>query len=155
MPAKGVAALETGQAFARAHELWKQLGSPSEFLHILRGQDRYHAYRGELDLALRLDQELLALSRQRNNARGVISSLFGFGHNLMFSGKFGPSRLHLEEAVASVALGDSNLHRMFHTDLQAYLGTVLFILGYPDQALARNNAAIAEARGLALRHFWL
>ena len=31
---------------------------------------------------------------------------------------------------------------------QAFLGLVLFCLGFPDQALARSNAAIAEARRL-------
>jgi hypothetical protein len=33
--------------------------------------------------------------------------------------------------------------------LEAYLGNVLFILGYPDQALVRSNAAIAVTRELA------
>jgi predicted ATPase len=33
---KGFAAPETGHAYARARELWEQLGSPSEFLHIPR-----------------------------------------------------------------------------------------------------------------------
>jgi predicted ATPase len=32
---------------------------------------------------------------------------------------------------------------------QGYLGIVLFCLGYPDQALAWSNAAVAEARRLA------
>jgi predicted ATPase len=32
---------------------------------------------------------------------------------------------------------------------QGFLGIVLFCLGFPDQALARSNAAIAEAAGLA------
>ena len=59
---KGNAAPETGHAFARARELWEQLGSPSEFLHVPYGQSRYHVYRGELELALRLDEELLRLS---------------------------------------------------------------------------------------------
>ena len=36
-----------------------------------------------------------------------------------------------------------------HVHSQAYLGIVLFCLGFPDQALARSNAAIAEARRLA------
>ena len=36
-----------------------------------------------------------------------------------------------------------------HVNSQAFLGIVLFCLGYPDQALARSNAAIAEARRLA------
>ena len=59
---KGVAAPETGQAYARAHKLCEQLGFPSQFLKVLYGQSQYHAYRGELDLALRLDEELLGLS---------------------------------------------------------------------------------------------
>jgi predicted ATPase len=53
---KGQAAPETGQAFARARELWEQLDFPTEYLHIPYGQSRYHTYRGELDLATRLDE---------------------------------------------------------------------------------------------------
>ncbi len=37
---KGHAAPETGHAYARARELWEQLGSPSEFLQIPYGQSR-------------------------------------------------------------------------------------------------------------------
>jgi predicted ATPase len=36
-----------------------------------------------------------------------------------------------------------------HVNSQGYLGNVLLCLGFPDQALARNSAAIAEARRLA------
>ena len=66
---KGSAAPETGQAYARARELWEQLGSPVEFIEVPCGQSRYHAHRGELDVALRLDQDLLRLSRRRNDFR--------------------------------------------------------------------------------------
>ena len=48
---KGYAAPETGHAYARARELWEQLGSPSEFLQVPYGQSLYHAIRGEFDLA--------------------------------------------------------------------------------------------------------
>jgi hypothetical protein len=43
---KGQAAPETGRAFARARELWEQLGFPAGYLHIPYGQSRYHGYRG-------------------------------------------------------------------------------------------------------------
>ena len=66
---KGYAAPETGQVYARARELWEHLGSPSEFLHIPFGQSVYHMGRGELDLVQRLDEDLLRLSRQRNDFR--------------------------------------------------------------------------------------
>ena len=66
--AKGLAAPETGHAYARARELWEQLGSPEEFLGIPFGQSTYHALRGEYDRAQSLAEDLLRLSRQRNNS---------------------------------------------------------------------------------------
>src|SRR5207248_7761483 len=54
--AKSHAAPEVGDAFARARRLWEQLGSPSEFLHVPYGQARYHMYRRDFDLVLRLDE---------------------------------------------------------------------------------------------------
>jgi class 3 adenylate cyclase/DNA-binding winged helix-turn-helix (wHTH) protein len=70
---KGMAAPEMHAILTRARELWDQLGSPSEFLQIPYGQSRYHAYRGELDLALRIDEDLIRLSR----AEGLITCVFG------------------------------------------------------------------------------
>jgi class 3 adenylate cyclase/predicted ATPase len=151
---KGQAAPESGQAFARARGLWEQLGSPSEFLHVPYGQSRYHMYRGELDLALRLDEDLLRLSRQRNDPTGLVLGHHSSGRDLMFAGRFVSSRSHLE---AVLALYDPISHRsLVHQaglslDVvsQANLAIVLFCLGFPDQALARSSAAIAEARRLA------
>ena len=60
---KGQSAPETGLAYTRARELWEQLGSPAEFHHVPYGQSFYHAARGELDLAQRLDEDFLRLSR--------------------------------------------------------------------------------------------
>ncbi len=151
---KGYAAPETGHAYARARELWEQLGSPSEFLQILYGQSRYHMVRGELDLALRLDQDLLRLSRQRNNSGGLILGHYSAGANTALAGRFASSRLHLEEALAFY---DPISHRSLVNQYglnpkvgsQAYLGFDLFCLGYPDQALAESDAVIAEAQRLA------
>jgi class 3 adenylate cyclase/predicted ATPase len=150
----GQAAPETGHAYARARELWERLGSPSEYLHIPYGQSRYHAVRGELDLAQRFAEDLLRLGRQRNDSGGLVLGHFSSGRNLMHVGRSASSRSHLEETLA---LYDPNSHRALahqaglHPPVgsQAFLGIVLFCLGYPNQALARSNAAIAEARRLA------
>ena len=148
---KGYAAPETGHAYARARELWEQLGSPSEFLHVPYGQSSYHVHRGELDFAMRLDEGLLRLSRQRNDSTGLVLGHLSSGRNLMVAGKFAASRSQLEEVLA---LYDPMSHRSLGhlhpmTTSQAYLGNVLFCLGFPDRALARSGAAIAEARRLA------
>jgi predicted ATPase len=72
----------------------------------------------------------------------------------MFAGRFASSLSHLREVLA---LYDPVSHRSLaheaginpYADAQALLGTVLFCLGFPDQALAQSSAAVAEARQLA------
>jgi predicted ATPase len=150
---KGSAAPETGQAYARARELWEQLGSPMEFIQVPCGQSRYHAHRGELDRAQSLAEDLLQLSRRRNDSAGLVMGHYSSGRNLMWIGSFASSRSHLE---AVLALYDPNSHHSLlrqtgiHPQLaaQAALAIVLFCLGFPDQALAQSNKAIAEARRL-------
>jgi class 3 adenylate cyclase/predicted ATPase len=154
---KGQAAPETGHAYARARELWEQLGSPSEFLGVPYGQSRHHVARGELDLALRVAEDLLRLSRQRNDSAGLVLGHLSSGGNLMFAGRFASSRPYLEQVLA---LYDPISHRSLvdqaavHPQVasQAFLGIVLFCLGFPDQALAQSSAAIAEARTHAHPH---
>jgi class 3 adenylate cyclase/predicted ATPase len=150
---KGFGAPETGRAYARARELWEQLGSPAEFLQIPYGQSRHHAYRGELDLALCFDEDLLRLSRQRNDSGGLVLGHTSSGRNLMFAGRFASSRTHLEEVLA---LYDPSSHRSLvhqvgfnaHNYSQALLGNVLLCLGFPAQASALSNAAVSGARRL-------
>jgi TolB-like protein/class 3 adenylate cyclase/predicted ATPase len=151
---KGGGAAEAGQTYSRARELWEQLGFPSEYLWIAYGQSRYHSTRGEKELARRLDDDLLRLSRQRNDSTGLVLGYLSSGRNLMFAGRFASSRWRLEKALA---LYDPGFHGSLvrqignypQTLSQAILGIVLFCLGYPDQALKRSSAAIAEARRLA------
>jgi len=151
---KGNAAPETGDAYTRALELWKQLGSPPEFLRVPFGQSLHHMFRGELELAHRLDEDLLRLSRQRNDSTGLVLAHHSSGRNLLVGGRFTLARSHLE---ATLGLYDPISHRALvhqtgihpQNNAQSLLGTVLFCLGFPDQALERSNAAIVEARRLA------
>jgi predicted ATPase len=151
---KGQGAPEVGHAFARAREMWERLGSPSEFLHVPYGQSRYHVYRGETALALRLDEDLLQVSRQCNDSCGLVLAHQACGSGHMVRGRFASSRSNLE---AALALYDPISHHSLghqtgsHPQVvaQALLGIVLLCLGYPDQASARSRVAIAEARRLA------
>jgi class 3 adenylate cyclase/predicted ATPase len=151
---KGHAAAETGQSYDRARELWQQLGSPSEFLQVPYGLARYHAHRGAIDLALHLDEDLLRLSRQRNDYAGLALGHSSSGLDLMFAGRFALSRSHLEESLALYdPISARSLVRQVgldtHATSQTRLAIVLFCLGFPDQALAGSDLAIAEARRLA------
>jgi predicted ATPase len=111
-------------------------------------------FRGELDLALRLDEDLLRLGRAHNDSGILVLAHRSSSINLELAGRFALSRSHLEEALS---LYDPIAHRSLahqtglhpQVNSQASLGLVLFCLGFPDQAMARINAAIAEARELA------
>jgi class 3 adenylate cyclase/tetratricopeptide (TPR) repeat protein len=151
---KGFGASETGEAYARARELWEQLGSPLEFRGVPFGQSIYYMMRGELDLALRFDEDLLRLSRQRSDFAGTVLGHVAYGRDLMYAGKFAASRSHLEKALALLdPISDHSLVEQAGVyplvTTQATLEYVLFFLGYPDQALVQSKAAVADARRLA------
>jgi class 3 adenylate cyclase/predicted ATPase len=151
---KGFAAPETGHAYDCARKLWEKLGCPLEFLHIPRGQSIYHAIRGQFGLALRMDDDLLRVSHLRKDPARLVLAHYSCGRTLMFTGKFSSSQSHLEKALA---LYDKVAHSSLvdeagvnpYVIAQAVLGSVLFCLGYPDQALAYSNATVAEAQRLA------
>ena len=151
---KGQASSELGHAFARARELWEQLGSPSQFVHIPYGQSRHHSFRGEYVLAQRLDEDLLRLSRQRDDSAGVVLGHDCSGRDLLLAGRFASARSHLEQVLAlydPISHGSLVHQTGSHPQVisRGYLAIALFCLGFPDDALVQSNAVIADARRLA------
>src|SRR5262249_24319322 len=114
---------------------------------------RYHLARGEIALSQRLAEDLLRFSRQHADPDDLILCYLSSGRNLWFLGKFAPSRSDLEEVGA---LYDPNSRHsradqadsQSHLLAQAYLGNVLFCLGFPYQAIACLKAVVGEARRL-------
>jgi len=154
MIVKGYAAPETGDNYARARELWEQLGSPSAFLQVPCGQLFYHVNRCEFDVAQRLAEDLLRVSRQHNNTTGLVLGHTCSGRALVPVGRFASARSHLEQALALYdPIGHSSLPHQVGIDPQVTSQTnlvlVLFCLGFPDQAMAQGSAAVAGARRLA------
>jgi TolB-like protein len=157
---KGFAAPETGRAYADAQELWEQLGSPTELLEIPFGQSSYLAIRGELALAQRVNEDLLVLSRRRDDSAGLVLGYTCSGLNVMFSGRFASSRSQLEAALAHYdPVSHRSLLHQAGTDprgiAQSFLGIVLLLLGFPIQALAHSNGAIEEPASWRIRRIWL
>ena len=131
---KGLASPETGRALAHARELWEQLGYPSEFVQVPYWHSLHHQNRGEFGLAQRLDENLLRLSRKRNDSAGLTLGHLSAGRILWLTGKFALSRSHLEEVLAP----DDPISQRWladqtgthpHAIAKAYLGKALFCLG--------------------------
>jgi len=148
------AARETGDAYTRARGLWEQIGSPVEFLQIPYGQSYHHQFRGELDVAQRLSEDLLRLGVERNDTAGLVLGHLSCGRNLGTCGRFADSRAHFEKVLA---LYDPISHHSLvhlagmhpHVISQAYVAINQLSLGFPDQALERSSGSIAEARRLS------
>jgi predicted ATPase len=137
-----------------ASKSWKQLGSPSEFLHVPCGQFFYYVNRCEFDLAQHLAEDLLRLTDEHHDTAGLVLGHTCSGRTLVSVGRFASARSHLEQALA---LYDPSSHGSLarrvgidpEVTSQTNLGTVLFCLGFPEQALASNRAAVTGARRLA------
>jgi predicted ATPase len=104
-----------------------------------------------LDLAQRLDKDLLRLSRQRNDTAAIVLGHQACGSDEMMAGKFALSRSHFEEALSLYnPISHRSLWGQFriHPQVicQGYLGVVLFCLGFPAQAWTKSEAALASAR---------
>jgi predicted ATPase len=148
---RGWAAPETGQCYARARALWEELGYPSEFVRVPWGQWMYHLNRGDLDLALRLAEDLMDRCQERADIRGLILAHLCRGGTRLLRGNFGSSCAHFGK-IDHLYVAD--LHRDLvqqagvnpHAMGLTFLGFAHFCLGYPEQALAYVNAAIAEAQ---------
>ncbi len=155
--AHGFAAPSTAAAYVRARELCDELGETRELFPVLYGLCLYHLYAAELGDARRAADRLLELA-EASNDRGL--SFFAHraaGVSALPAGEFSRARAHLKEALA---LYDPREHKspafVYAFDPRVvcldYLGRTLLPLGFPDQALAANDEAVAEAHKVGHRN---
>jgi class 3 adenylate cyclase/predicted ATPase len=148
---RGWAAPETGRSYARAAELWKQLGHPWECLNAPWGQWMYHANRSDLDVAQHIAEDLLRRSQGRTDRRSLILAHFCLGTTFLAKGEFSATRFHLDE-VKRLYTPDDTLAFIQKFGVHprsmslTFLGLIHFCIGYPDQARIYHDAAISEAR---------
>jgi predicted ATPase len=152
MAAKGLAAPEPGEAFARARQLCEKLDQPPQLLPILIGQCVYRAVRGELEQAEGHAQEWRHLGEARSDVTWKCFGSFVSGVTCFYLGKFIDGRVHLENGLSH---WDPTFRASWATPEDAYVMALIFLsktllcLGYVDQARLRRDEALAEARRLS------
>jgi predicted ATPase len=155
--AHGFAAPDTGAAYIRAKELCEELGEVREVFPVLYGLCLYHLYAAELSNARRAADRLLELANDSNERGLLFFAHRAAGVSALPAGEFLRARDHLKEALA---LYDPQGHRspafVYAFDPRIvcldYLARALLPLGLPDQALASNDDAVAEARRIGHRN---
>ncbi|MQW65380.1 AAA family ATPase [Sinorhizobium meliloti] len=154
MTAKGWAAPEVGRANARARKLCERLGDKSRLFPVLYGDWVFHVVRAELEAGRKAGEELLRRAQEEREVSGETVGNRIAGTGAFLRGEIASAREYLER---SLALYDPQQHRalafLFAQDPRvaglSVLSLTLFALGYPEQAQARSNEALADARELS------
>src|SRR5262245_28629993 len=149
---KGSGADETAQAFARAVELCHEVGDRSRLGPALAGLWSCRLLRGKYSEARALADELRALAGADPNPVLGAFAARAVGMTAVHVGDFQAARTHLEHGLTLFSADEHHLEALREyganprVSCLAYLGRTLWSLGYPDQALARNEEAVEEAR---------
>ncbi len=150
---KGNSAPEVGHTWTRAYELCQQVGDTPQLAAVLGGLCTFYRTQGEIQRACELGEQLLTLAQRLPDPECFAFAHWVLGDTLFYLGEFVPAHAHLEQALAfSGAPQDRILTSPSGgvTRVTAFGPTawVMWLLGYPDQALTRSHELLTAAQEL-------
>jgi class 3 adenylate cyclase/predicted ATPase len=148
---KGYGAPEVEQIYIRAQHLCEQLEDHHHLFPVLRGLWNYSFASAECQTAHVLGERLLILAQQVQDTAMLVAAHRAFGSTLFCLGVPASAYTHFAQGIA---LYHPQHHRasasLYGGDVgvlcYAHSGWTLWQLGYPDQALAQNDAAVTLAQ---------
>jgi class 3 adenylate cyclase/tetratricopeptide (TPR) repeat protein len=148
--AKGQGASEVEHAYIQAHALCQQVGETPELFPVLYGLYRFYLGRLQLHTAREIGETLLRLAQRAEDPVLAVLAHYALGMTWLCFGALPAARLHLEEAIARYT-PDLRRALVSRTGLdpgincRIHAAALLWLLGYPEQALARLHEALALA----------
>ncbi len=150
MAAQGYAADDVHANYERALVLCRNHGQASDLDRALRGVWNVALVRADLRQALTVGEELL--QRAQGSPRRSFDAHAKLGETFMHLGRFVDARHHLECALA-LPLSAADPARLREAPrVLAYLSWVLWYTGYPAQARACGEQALAQGRDATRAH---
>ena len=154
MITKGYAAPEVEQAYTRARTLCQQMGEIPQLFPILRGLWVFYLIRGELWTARELGEQCLALAQRMQEPALLVEARYALGDALWCLGELPLAREQLEQGIPLYNPQHHHSHVVLYghdagVACLSHVSLVLWLLGYPDQALRRSHEALTLARELA------
>jgi predicted ATPase len=151
---KGLAAPEVEHAYTQAHTLCQQVGETPELIPVLHGLWRYYNTRVQLHTARELGETLLRLAQRADDPALTVVAHHALGCTWCSLGALPAARQHLEEGIAHYTPNQRRtpafrIGQDLGVACQAHAAWSLWLLGYPDQALARLHDALTLAHELA------
>jgi serine/threonine protein kinase/predicted ATPase len=154
MATRGIGASEIEAVYARAQQLAESIGTSQQRLAVLRGLWGYNIVRGNFGVAQQLSNDLLRLAKKSSNHPLRIEAHHALGFTSGHRAKFTKAIRH---HTLGIALFDRQPRRdyafLFALDpsvgCKVEMGTNLWILGYPDDAIDIAEKGRQEAEKFA------
>jgi predicted ATPase len=155
--AKGQAAPEVERTYTRALELCRQIGETPQLFPVLAGLRRFYVGRGDFHTARELGEQLLRLAQRAHDSALLTEAHYSLGNVLFWLGELGAAQAHLEQGILCYDPKQSRAQIVsFGTDLgmhcRNFAALILWLLGYPDQALKKSQEALTLAQELSHPH---
>jgi predicted ATPase len=149
MAAKGFGAPEVLHAMSRARILSEKLGEDRQLFMALCGEASYQMVSGHLQEADALGQRLMALAQSADDADLLLEAHHRQWATKFFMGHYSAAEQHLDHGLAIYEPDRHHQLTFTHTGhdpgvcCRNYSASVLWLRGYPDQAVERGREAIA------------
>ncbi len=151
---KGYATPELGQLYARVWELCQHIGEAPGLSPIRLKVWNFHLVRAEHQMACQLAEQVLHRAQQAQDSLQITLAQSALGLSRSYLGEFGVAHRHFELVIASY--NPQQYHSLVFSLIGQDIGVTslawdacsLWLLGYPEQALVRSQAALALAQEL-------
>jgi predicted ATPase len=147
---QGYAAPDVEHAYLQAHECCRQLGDPAALFTVLRGLWVVYLTRAQLQRAYEQGGHLLRLAQHYQEPPLLLEAHRALGTSCLLLGDLATAWTHLERGLT---LDEGQPHRALTLypggdagmACLVYTAWILWLRGYPEQALERIRAALALA----------
>jgi class 3 adenylate cyclase/predicted ATPase len=151
---KGFASPEVERVYARARELCHQLGDVPQLFPVLWGLWVFYTARAEHSAARELAEQCLRLAENSHDPTFLVEAHHALGITLTALAEFDPALEHLEYVIVHHDPAQHGAMAFLYGQdpkvvCLSQAAWVLWIRGYPDQALKRNDEAITLGQKLS------
>ncbi|HEV8717577.1 MAG TPA: AAA family ATPase, partial [Candidatus Binatia bacterium] len=142
------------QAYARARELSQKVREPAQLFRVLFGLFQLHVTRAEYQTAHELGRQIIDLAQSAREPALLVEAHGAVGIVLFFLGELAASRTQFERSMVLYNPSQHRTHAVTYGQdpwvaCRSSSAEVLWLLGYPAQALQKANESVTFAQELS------
>jgi predicted ATPase len=155
MATKGYFAPEVEQTYTQARELCERFGESPQLFPVLWGLWLMNNFRGEQQTARELGERLLAVAEREQDTSLLLQAHHALWTTFFSLGELAPAQVHLKQGFTLYEPQQHRHHAFLYGGHDpgvccgSHAARVLWLLGYPDQAINKAQDAVKLARELS------